>query len=53
MKSNLIKTKEDAVREGLIRLHSSAIPDYLPCREDQFNDIYNFVEQKLIEGDGG
>lgn len=48
-----IFTKEEAIREALIRLHSSSVPESLPCRESQFNDVYNFVEQKLLEGEGG
>uniref|UniRef100_A0A8C5TY76 Origin recognition complex subunit 1 n=1 Tax=Malurus cyaneus samueli TaxID=2593467 RepID=A0A8C5TY76_9PASS len=33
--------------------HVSAIPESLPCREEEFQDIYNFVESKLIDGTGG
>lgn len=35
------------------RLHVSAVPTSLPCREKEFNDIYNFVEGKIIDGCGG
>ena len=35
------------------RLHVSAIPESLPCREEEFQDIYNFVESKLVDGTGG
>lgn len=35
------------------RLHVSAVPESLPCREEEFQDIYNFVESKLIDGTGG
>jgi hypothetical protein len=35
------------------RLHTSRVPDRLPCREDEFNDIYYFLESKLKEGVGG
>lgn len=38
---------------ALKRLHSSSIPESLPCRETQFKDIFNYVESKLIEGIGG
>jgi origin recognition complex subunit 1 len=37
----------------LKRLHSCSMPESLPCRELQFNDIFNYVESKLIEGIGG
>ncbi|XP_054646016.1 origin recognition complex subunit 1 [Dunckerocampus dactyliophorus] len=35
------------------RLHVSAVPESLPCREQEFQDIYNFVESKIIDGTGG
>ncbi|TRY59208.1 hypothetical protein DNTS_014606 [Danionella cerebrum] len=35
------------------RLHVSSIPESLPCREQEFQDIYNFVESKVIDGTGG
>lgn len=28
------------------RLHVAAVPDTLPCREDEFQHIFNFVEGK-------
>ena len=37
----------------LVRLHVSAVPDSLPCRETEFEDIYNFVESKILDGTGG
>ncbi|NXN80221.1 ORC1 protein, partial [Bombycilla garrulus] len=41
------------LEEARLRLHVSAVPDSLPCREEEFQDIYNFVESKLIDGTGG
>ncbi|KAK8782264.1 hypothetical protein V5799_016396 [Amblyomma americanum] len=35
------------------RLHVSAVPTCLPCREQEFADIYSFVEGKLQDGTGG
>lgn len=35
------------------KLHVSAVPSSLPCREKEFTDIYNFVEGKLEDGTGG
>ena len=35
------------------KLHTSRVPDRLPCRENEFNDIFNFLEGKLKEGVGG
>lgn len=36
-----------------IRLHVSSVPESLPCREQEFQDIYSFVESKIIDGTGG
>ncbi|XP_032624311.1 origin recognition complex subunit 1 isoform X3 [Chelonoidis abingdonii] len=41
------------LEEARLRLHVSTIPGSLPCREEEFQDIYNFVESKLIDGTGG
>ncbi|NWX49199.1 ORC1 protein, partial [Steatornis caripensis] len=41
------------LEEARLRLHVSAIPESLPCREEEFQDIYNFVESKLIDATGG
>ncbi|XP_077390771.1 origin recognition complex subunit 1 isoform X2 [Festucalex cinctus] len=35
------------------RLHVSSVPESLPCREKEFQDIYSFVESKIIDGTGG
>uniref|UniRef100_A0A8B9KPN7 Origin recognition complex subunit 1 n=1 Tax=Astyanax mexicanus TaxID=7994 RepID=A0A8B9KPN7_ASTMX len=34
-------------------LHVSSVPESLPCREQEFQDIYNFVESKVMDGTGG
>lgn len=44
---------EEAIQAAMDRFHSSSVPDSLPCREAQFEDIYAFVEQKLHDGEGG
>nr|XP_034359168.1 origin recognition complex subunit 1 isoform X2 [Arvicanthis niloticus] len=41
------------LEEARLRLHVSAVPDSLPCREQEFQDIYSFVESKLLDGTGG
>lgn len=35
------------------RLHVSAVPETLPCRDDQFSQIFSFVQDRLKEGTGG
>uniref|UniRef100_A0AAZ3R0A3 Origin recognition complex subunit 1 n=1 Tax=Oncorhynchus tshawytscha TaxID=74940 RepID=A0AAZ3R0A3_ONCTS len=37
----------------VLRLHVSSVPESLPCREQEFQDIYNFVESKVMDGTGG
>jgi len=39
--------------EAQSRLHVSAVPDELPCREEEFAEIFGFIEGKLQEGSGG
>ncbi|XP_048352911.1 origin recognition complex subunit 1 isoform X2 [Sphaerodactylus townsendi] len=48
-------TQEPAnvLEEARIRLHVSAVPESLPCREKEFQGIYNFIESKLVDGTGG
>ncbi|XP_037672612.1 origin recognition complex subunit 1 [Choloepus didactylus] len=41
------------LEEARLRLHVSAVPESLPCREQEFQDIYNFVESKLLDYTGG
>lgn len=34
------------------RLHVSAVPDSLPCREDEFMNIMGYIESAIHEGTG-
>ncbi|CAJ1059496.1 origin recognition complex subunit 1 isoform X1 [Xyrichtys novacula] len=43
----------NVLEEARIRLHVSSVPESLPCREQEFQDIYSFVESKIIDGTGG
>ncbi|XP_036378275.1 origin recognition complex subunit 1 [Megalops cyprinoides] len=43
----------NVLEEARARLHVSAVPESLPCREQEFQDIYSFVESKVIDGTGG
>lgn len=47
--AKIINPLEEARR----KLHVSAVPESLPCREYEFSDIYSFVEGKLLDGTGG
>ncbi|GAB1288731.1 Origin recognition complex subunit 1 [Apodemus speciosus] len=48
-----VQEPASVLEEARLRLHVSAVPDSLPCREQEFQDIYNFVESKLLDGTGG
>ncbi|XP_077259349.1 origin recognition complex subunit 1 isoform X1 [Temnothorax americanus] len=41
------------LQEIRTRLHVSAVPKSLPCREEEFNNIYTFLESKLMDNSGG
>ncbi|KAM4739739.1 origin recognition complex subunit 1 isoform 3-T3 [Anableps anableps] len=41
------------LEEARTRLHVSSVPESLPCREQEFQDIYSFVEGKILDGMGG
>ncbi|XP_045061374.1 origin recognition complex subunit 1 isoform X1 [Coregonus clupeaformis] len=43
----------NVLEDARARLHVSAVPESLPCREQEFQDIYNFVESKVMDGTGG
>ncbi|KAK0069981.1 origin recognition complex subunit 1-like isoform X1 [Biomphalaria pfeifferi] len=47
------KVLKTDLEEARSRLHVSAVPDSLPCREKEFSDIFTFVESKLMDGTGG
>ncbi|CAH2310842.1 origin recognition complex subunit 1 [Pelobates cultripes] len=48
-----VQTPANVLEEARIRLHVSAVPESLPCREQEFQDVYSFVESKLMDGTGG
>ncbi|XP_015211126.2 origin recognition complex subunit 1 isoform X2 [Lepisosteus oculatus] len=47
------KKPGNILEEARARLHVSSVPESLPCREQEFQDIYSFVESKVIDGTGG
>ncbi|NWU93023.1 ORC1 protein, partial [Upupa epops] len=52
-RNHVAQKPANLLEEARLRLHVSAVPETLPCREEEFQDIYNFVESKLIDGTGG
>ncbi|XP_063469907.1 origin recognition complex subunit 1 isoform X4 [Symphalangus syndactylus] len=55
IRSRSLAAQEPAsvLEKARLRLHVSAVPESLPCREQEFQDIYNFVESKLLDHTGG
>jgi hypothetical protein len=41
------------LQEMRLKLHVSVLPKSLPCREEQFNDIYSYLHARLSDGSGG
>ncbi|KAG8436901.1 hypothetical protein GDO86_007840 [Hymenochirus boettgeri] len=52
-RSQAVQKPGSVLEEARIRLHVSAVPESLPCREQEYQDVYNFVESKLLDGTGG
>ncbi|XP_054835219.1 origin recognition complex subunit 1 [Eublepharis macularius] len=52
-RNQTIQEPANVLEEARIRLHVSTVPESLPCREKEFQDIYNFIESKLIDGTAG
>ncbi|XP_071953820.1 origin recognition complex subunit 1-like [Antedon mediterranea] len=48
-----VQVAKTVLEQARARLHVSAVPDTLPCREAEFMDVYSFVEGKLLDGTGG
>uniref|UniRef100_A0A6I8P206 Origin recognition complex subunit 1 n=1 Tax=Ornithorhynchus anatinus TaxID=9258 RepID=A0A6I8P206_ORNAN len=52
-RSQVAQEPTSVLEEARLRLHVSAVPESLPCREQEFQDVYNFVESKLLNQTGG
>uniref|UniRef100_A0A6J0TC97 Origin recognition complex subunit 1 n=1 Tax=Pogona vitticeps TaxID=103695 RepID=A0A6J0TC97_9SAUR len=52
-RNQTVQKPASVLEEARMRLHVSAVPESLPCREKEFQDIYNFIESKLINETGG
>ena len=42
-----------SLQEAQLRLHVAAVPDSLPCREDEFAQILSFTESRIFDGSSG
>ncbi|KAM6217041.1 origin recognition complex subunit 1 [Rhynchocyon petersi] len=52
-RSHAAQDPASVLEEARLRLHVSAVPESLPCREQEYQDIFNFVESKLLDHTGG
>ncbi|RXG51022.1 Origin recognition complex subunit 1 [Armadillidium vulgare] len=52
-RNNPIEESKSEFEQAKAQLHVSAVPSYLPCREDEFQQIFSFVEGKLLDSTGG
>lgn len=41
------------LQEARKRLHVSAVPKSLPCREEEFNNIFSFLRSKILDESSG
>lgn len=53
LRTNVIAKPITPLQEIRTRLHVSTVPKSLPCREEEFNNIYTFLESKLMDKSGG
>lgn len=52
-RNNALLKPSTPLQEARSRLHVSAIPKSLPCREEEFNNIFTFLRGKLEDKSGG
>ncbi|XP_078033039.1 origin recognition complex subunit 1 [Augochlora pura] len=50
---NTLMKPATPLQEARSRLHVSAVPKSLPCREEEFNSIFTFLKGKLEDKSGG
>lgn len=51
--STIENTKISVYEKARTKLHVTNTPDCLPCRENQFSDIYTFIETHIKNQTGG
>lgn len=42
-----------SLEKAKARLHVSAVPDSLPCREEECQQLYDYIDAKLNDKTGG
>lgn len=53
MRTDMLVKPVTPLQEVRTWLHVSVVPKSLPCREAEFNNIYTFLEKKLMDNSGG
>ncbi|XP_018044331.1 PREDICTED: origin recognition complex subunit 1 isoform X2 [Atta colombica] len=53
MRADILAKPVTPLQEIRTKLHVSTVPKSLPCREEEFNNIYTFLESKLMDNSGG
>ncbi|EFN83643.1 Origin recognition complex subunit 1 [Harpegnathos saltator] len=53
MRVGVLAKPTTPLQKARSRLHVSVVPKSLPCREEEFNLIYKFLEGKLMDNRGG
>uniref|UniRef100_A0A1B0DRD7 Origin recognition complex subunit 1 n=1 Tax=Phlebotomus papatasi TaxID=29031 RepID=A0A1B0DRD7_PHLPP len=48
-----LKSRKSLLEQARDQLHVSAVPKSLPCRENEFRDIYQFLEGRIKDKCGG
>lgn len=52
-RKSVAASSDNQVQLALDRLHTSSVPDWLPCRDKEYSAIANFVESTLRSGSSG
>ncbi|KAL2712977.1 origin recognition complex subunit 1 [Vespula squamosa] len=52
-RASLLVKPSTPLQQSRSKLHVSVVPKSLPCREEEFNNIFTFLEGKLMDKCGG
>ncbi|KAK0180636.1 hypothetical protein PV327_002999 [Microctonus hyperodae] len=52
-RKSVVEKRKTIFETTKAQLHVSAVPKSLPCREKEFNDVFTFLERKLVDHSGG
>lgn len=52
-RSKAVQGDSTPLMKARSKLHVSYVPKSLPCRENEYRDVYGFLHGKLLDGCGG